>query len=229
MTTHEEIYANQAVAYDLMISRQPDLTEVISEIKGFHDLDVLDLGAGSGRLAMILAQKARSLVCTDRSSSMLDLLERKFIQQGTARHWQTVVADHRQLPIPDESVDLAVSGWSISYLTNSGNPEWRSNLERIMSELYRVVRVHGTIVIFETLGTGTITPDPPEILKLYYSSLEKDYGFQHTWIRTDYTFRDVEETKENMAFFFGESIAHQITVNQWSTVPECAGVWWKHL
>lgn len=229
MVSHEQIYLNQAGDYDFMVSKQPDLSSVIKEIRPFHGLDILDLGAGSGRLSAMLAKEARSLICTDNSPSMLALLERKLEEQGAARHWQTIVADHRQLPIPDKSVDLAISGWSIGYLANSANPGWRENLERIISELYRVVRKNGTIVILETLGTGTETPNPPEILKNYYSSLETDYGFHHKWIRTDYTFHNVEEAQASTAFFFGEAIAQKIRENQWSTVPECGGIWWKHL
>lgn len=229
MATHEQIYRNQADTYEFMISRQPDLAEIIKEIKSLQDLDILDLGAGSGRLSKVLAKEAKSLLCTDISSAMLDLLEHKLMQLGITRNWTTEVADHRNLPIADKSIDLAVSGWSICYLTGTENNQWEENLEQIISELRRVLRPDGTIIIFETMGTGTETPNPPGFLTDYYRALEEDYGFQHKWIRMDYHFRDVEEARQSTEFFFGEELTKEIIDNHWSTVPECAGIWWKHL
>jgi ubiquinone/menaquinone biosynthesis C-methylase UbiE len=229
MATHEEIYRNQTDTYEFMISRQPNLAENIKEIRPFQNLDILDLGAGSGRLSRVLAEEAKSLICTDISLAMLELLEHNLMQQGIARNWTTIVSDHRELQIADRSIDLAVSGWSICYLTGSENNHWEDNLKQIISELYRVLRPAGTIIIFETMGTGTETPKPPELLTDYYRALEEDYGFHHKWIRMDYHFRDVEEARQSTEFFFGEELTKKILDNHWSIVPECAGIWWKQL
>ncbi|MBD3919669.1 class I SAM-dependent methyltransferase [Paenibacillus sp. PR3] len=229
MTSHEEIYQDSSMSYEEMVSRQPDLTTVIKEIKPFQGLNVLDLGAGSGRLSSIIAPEAKSLVSTDISSAMLDLLDKKLTSSNSTPNWTTVVADHRSLPIADHSIDLVVSGWSICYLTNTDNSDWEQNLALVLDELTRVSKPNGTIIILETMGTGTETPNPPEFLKSYYEQLENKYGFEHRWIRTDYTFGDVAEAKEKTEFFFGAELAHRIEENAWSTVPECAGIWWKHL
>lgn len=225
----DEIYDKQAQAYEAMVSRQPDLSELIHRVKPYEGLDVLDLGAGSGRLSMLLAADARSLICTDISQPMLDILDDKCSEALDARNWITMVADHRNLPVASSSVDLIVSGWSISYLADSSHEEWRENLELVMSELHRVLRAGGTILILETMGTGTETPNPPDFLTGYYAQLEQQYGFSHQWIRTDYVFDTVEEALLNTGFFFGEELTDKIIANQWSTVPECAGVWWKHV
>ncbi|OOC61962.1 hypothetical protein [Paenibacillus ihbetae] len=55
------------------------------------------------------------------------------------------------------------------------------------------------------------------------------HGFRHKWIRMDYTFSQVEEARRCTEFFFGEELGQKILDNRWSTVPECAGIWWKHL
>ncbi|NMO97143.1 class I SAM-dependent methyltransferase [Paenibacillus lemnae] len=229
MTSHEEIYNDQPMSYEDMISRQPDLTGIIKELKPFNGIDVLDLGAGSGRLSEFIAPEAKSLACTDISGSMLELLDEKLKGKGTAQNWTTLVADHRELPIADSSIDLVISGWSISYLANSSNKDGSKNLEEIMNEINRVLRPNGSIIILETLGTGTETPNPPAFLKEYYALLEHEYGFSHRWIRMDYTFADISEAKANTEFFFGNELVDKIEENQWSTVPECAGIWWKHL
>lgn len=212
-----------------MVSRQPDLTEVIKEIRPYQGLDVLDLGAGSGRLTSIIAPEAKSVVCTDISNAMLELLDQKLSRGNLSPNWTTVVADHRSLPIADASIDLAVSGWSICYLTNTDNADWEQNLASVLDELTRVVKPNGTIIIFETMGTGAETPDPPEFLKPYYEQLENKYGFEHRWIRTDYTFANAAEARERTEFFFGPELAQWIEEKRWSIVPECAGIWWRHL
>ncbi|GIO96102.1 hypothetical protein J14TS5_11880 [Paenibacillus lautus] len=225
----EEIYGKQAEAYESMVSRQPDLSEIIHGIRPYVGLDVLDLGAGSGRLSMLLARDARSLICTDISEPMLNILDDKLSEANDSRNWTTVVADHRSLPIDSSSVDLIVSGWSISYLADSSHEQWSDHLGLVMDELQRVLRPGGTILILETMGTGTETPNPPDFLTGYYAQLEHRYGFSYQWIRTDYVFDTVEAALQNTGFFFGEELTDKIQANQWSTVPECAGIWWKHV
>lgn len=216
-------------AYEAMISRQPDLSRIIKEIRNYQDMDVLDLGAGSGRISSFIAPEAKSLICTDVSQPMLEILDKKLMNRNLARNWVTVEADHRKLPISDSSVDLVISGWSICYLASTNNLEWENNLKLIFSELHRVLKPNGTIVILETMGTGTETPDPPDFLTSYYSLLQDRYGFEHKWVRTDYQFETIAEAIKNTEFFFGEEIIAKIELNQWVTVPECAGIWWKHL
>lgn len=229
MASHEEIYSSEANAYDAMIGKQPNLLEIVNEIRPFRDLDVLDLGAGSGRLSTFIAPQAGSLICTDLSRSMLDVLDLKLNRLNQLKNWTTIEADHRNLPIADSSIDLVVSGWSICYLASTNNSDWENNLKFIFSELDRILKPNGTIIIFETMGTGTETPNPPDFLTSYYSLLENKYGFKHKWIRTDYHFESMAEAIRNTEFFFGEDVVTKIKENKWTTVPECAGVWWKHL
>jgi ubiquinone/menaquinone biosynthesis C-methylase UbiE len=227
MPTHDQIYNNQADMYEKMISKQPSLSEVINEMRPYRNLDVVDLGAGSGRFSTYLASEANSLICTDSSRAMLDILEQK-LSDVKLGNWTTVVADHRNLPIRNSSIDLVVSGWSICYLTSSDTPDWQNNLKAIMSEIDRILRKDGTIIIFETLGTGYEQPNPPDFLTQYYRLLEEEYGFSHKAMRTDYTFDSRSEAEELTGFFFGEEFAAKVASNHWTVVPECAGIWWKH-
>lgn len=227
MASHDQIYRTEADAYEAMIGRQPDLTKYISEIRPFNGLDILDMGAGSGRFTGTLAKHAKSVLCTDISESMLYHLNRKLEEQGLRRNWETLVADHRNLPIEDQSVDIVISGWSVCYLAHAGNEKWKENLAQVISEIKRVLRPGGTIIIFETMGTGTETPDPPDFLMPYFHALTEQYGFSHRWIRADYEFPSFEEARAGMEFFFGAELAEKIVRNRWSTVPECAGIWWK--
>lgn len=229
MASHDEIYRSQADAYEDMIARQPDLSGTVRAIRDYRGLDVLDMGAGSGRLARFLAPETGSLVCTDLSRQMLDVLDRRLGTLAAPGSWTSVEADHRKLPLADASVDLAVSGWSVCYLANADEPDWESNLAQVMAELARVLRPGGTMILFETMGTATETPNPPPFLTPYYGLLERQYGFAHKRIRMDYRFESAADAIKRTEFFFGPEVAAVIERHGWATVPECAGVWWKHL
>ncbi|MDF2716447.1 MAG: SAM-dependent methyltransferase [Paenibacillus sp.] len=228
MPDHAKIYSEEAAKYELLISKQPVLDAVIGQVKGFDGLDIVDLGAGTGRLAAAMAPRAKSVVALDASRAMLDIAAGKLARKGLT-NWSVGVADHRKLPLDSGSADLVVSGWSISYLANSGVPDWESNLREIIAEMKRVLRPGGTIVIMETMGTGAEVPDPPAFLRAYYAALTEVYGFSHQWIRTDYEFEHIGQAAELAAFFFGDELAERVLANCWVRLPECAGIWWLHL
>jgi 2-polyprenyl-3-methyl-5-hydroxy-6-metoxy-1,4-benzoquinol methylase len=58
MPDHDRIYTQQAADYHDLIAKQPDLTAIIKDIRPIRGLDIVDLGAGTGRLTTILAPEA---------------------------------------------------------------------------------------------------------------------------------------------------------------------------
>ncbi|WP_331281329.1 class I SAM-dependent methyltransferase [Paenibacillus sp. UNC451MF] len=228
MPDHDAIYQQEADKYHLMISKQKPLLSTIEELVGLEGLDILDLGAGSGRFTVELASKAKSIVALDHSEAMLKIAANRLQEEGYT-HWRTVVADHRSLPLEDHSVDFIIAGWTVCYLTNADVPDALDNLRLIIAEMKRVLRPNGMILIFETMGTGEEQPNPPEFLKTYYAALVQDYGFHHKWIRTDYTFDNIQQAEQITRFFFGESTAKRVVERNWTHLPECAGMWWLTL
>ena len=222
-----KIYQTDGDRYEALIARedhQGNIEKALDEIIKVDGLDVLDLGAGTGRLAVLLAPRARSMRAFDVSEEMLRVCRTRFEASGLS-NWKVDVADHRQLPVDDGSADLVVSGWSVSYLA-VWNPEtWRAELEKWLGEMKRVLRRGSYIVLFESLGTGNETPIQLEHLKEYYPWLD-EAGFQNKWIRTDYKFVSVEEAEELSRFFFGDELGDKVKVNKWVVLPECTGVWW---
>lgn len=227
MSRDVEIYQGNTEMYDCLIRKQPDLTEVIKAIRPYNHLDVVDMGAGTGRLSMFLAAEARTLRCLDSSAAMLSVLERK-LGQSSYTNWQTAVSDHTQVPMEDASSDLVVAGWSLCYLASSSEENWESNLEQMLSEIRRILRPNGTVIILETLGTGFSEPVRYDFLAPYFQLLESEYGFEHTSIRTDYIFNNVDEAAELTSYFFGDELAQQVRAKNWHVVPEFAGIWYKH-
>ena len=90
----------------------------------------------------------------------------------------------------------------------------------------RVLTGDGTILLFESLGTGNEAPMKLDHLKDYYPWLD-EAGFQSKWIRTDYKFESLAEAEELSRFFFGEELGDTVLKNNWVVLPECTGVWWK--
>jgi ubiquinone/menaquinone biosynthesis C-methylase UbiE len=221
-----KIYQSEGDRYEALVSRedyQGNIARAIDEIINVDGLDVLDLGAGTGRLTLLLAPRVKSIRAFDVSAEMLRVCREKLIASGLS-NWQVDVADHRQLPIPDHTADLVVSGWSVAYLAVWHPDTWRDELEKWMNEMKRVLKPNGIIILFESLGTGNRTPAPLEHLKTYYPWLE-EAGFQNKWIRTDYQFESVDEAADLAGFFFGAEMAHRVRESRSVILPECTGVW----
>ena len=223
-----KIYQSEGDRYQALVSRedyQGNIARAIAEIVSVEGLDVLDLGAGTGRLTLLLAARVNSIRAFDVSAEMLRVCRQRLVASGLS-NWQVDVADHRRLPVPEHSVDLIVSGWSVAYLV-VWNPEtWRTELETWLDEMKRVLKPSGKIILFESLGTGNETPIQLEHLQNYYPWLD-EAGFQNKWIRTDYQFESVEEAADLAGFFFGAERADRIREEGLVILPECTGVWWR--
>lgn len=227
---HKITYREKAGQYDLLVSRedyQQNLIKGINRIRKVDDLNVIDLGAGTGRVGLLFAHRTASSIALDLSPQMVKIAQEKFIQGGH-RNWSTSAADHRKLPLVSGCADLVISGWSICYLVDWYQKTWKKELELAFREICRVLRPGGTIIIIETQGTGFESPHPPEHLHHYFDYLN-NAGFEHFWIRTDYKFNDLAEAVTTARFFFGEELAKEVKEKNWVILPECTGFWYKNL
>lgn len=228
MPDHVEVYESKAEQYERLISREDYLNkipQILHDICSFKGTDIIDLGAGTGRLTCLFAPEAHSIKALDLSEHMLHVAAEKLINAGLC-HWETLVADHRALPVGKSSADIVMAGWSICYVASYNVENWKNNLRMVISEMKRVARPGGNLIILETLGTGHETPQPPKFLQDYFIMLEKEFGFSHNYIRTDYKFASIEEAYELTRFFFGDELANRVERQRLTIVPECTGVWW---
>ena len=231
MSDHQrKIYQSEGDRYEALISRedhQGNIARAIDELIHVDGLDILDLGAGTGRLALLLAPRAKSIHAFDASAEMLRVCRERLVKSGLS-NWQVDVADHRQLPLPDHSADLVVSGWSVSYLAVWSQENGQVELDKWLNEVKRVLRKDGTIILFESLGTGNEEPVRLEHVESTYQWLDA-HGFEKKWIRTDYQFASVEEAADLAGFFFGAEMADRIRLERLVILPECTGVWWRRV
>lgn len=230
MPTESETYASHAREYEALVSRedyQGNILKAILEIAPVNGRDVIDLGAGTGRLACLLAPYARTVLAFDLSAHMLSIARDK-LRAATSARWLIAAADHRFVPLAGASADLVVSGWSASYVAVWQPERWRSELEAWLAEVRRLLRPGGRVILFESLGTGNEQPQRLAHLSDFYAWLDAT-GFSFKWIRTDYRFGTSAEAAEVAGFFFGEDMRQRIDKERLSILPECTGVWWLEL
>ena len=229
MPDHPTIYRTQAENYEALVSREDNhgnILPAIEKILPLSDRDVVELGAGTGRITCQLAPKVRSIRAFDISQHMLDTAITK-LKLSELSNWQLQVADHRALPLADQCADLVISGWSVCYIVVDHPQNWKEELEKVLTEISRVLRPGGKMILIETLGTGFVEPTPPDHLVKYYAWLIEK-GFHHTWIRTDYHFENIESAKKLSEFFFGMEMNQKIIMDANDVIlPECTGIWWK--
>jgi len=230
MPDNKTVYAYHGNEYEALIARedyQGNVPRAIDEIINVNGLDVLDLGAGTGRLTLLLAPRVKSIHAFDVSAEMLRVCRERLLAGGYS-NWKVDVADHRQLPVPDRSADLIVSGWSVSYLAVWHPDEADQELNKWLVEMQRILRTDGMLILFESLGTGNEEPVRLEHVESTYQWLDAN-GFQNKWIRTDYQFESLDEAEYLSRFFFGDELGDKVKQNNWVILPECTGVWWRRV
>ncbi|WP_314590169.1 class I SAM-dependent methyltransferase [Paenibacillus terrigena] len=230
-----EVYALPvAERYDALITKE-DRAKNIDYFLGNvcagagKDLDVLDLGAGTGRLSCIIAPHVRSITALDASEGMLKRAEAKLAGTGL-QHIRVQVADLRErLPLEDQSVDLVMAGWSICYLASESNPQQELHLKQLMQEIRRVLRPQGKVMILETLGTGHAQPEAPDFLANYMRVLEKEYRLTKTILDTSFAFDSVQQAALLCRDFFGYSVGDLIDRDNSPIVQSWTGIWFGEL
>lgn len=226
MVDHQRIYLEEAEQYQRLVARedyQGNLIPAIRKITPLDGVDLVDLGSGTGRLISLCEPTARRLFAFDLSDHMLQVAA-SLLQEQIGDRWLAAAADHRAIPLPRNSADLILSGWSFSYLATWNEDQWESALQAGLREVKRVLKEKGSAIFIETLGTGVEEPYQLDKLKPYFNFLEQR-GFEQTWVRTDYQFRNQEEAAELVSFFFGEEMLVHLSQGPQPILPECTGIW----
>jgi ubiquinone/menaquinone biosynthesis C-methylase UbiE len=230
MTDYRTIYTSQAEKYERMISRedhQGNIKPALARIRPLDGLEVIELGAGTGRITRLLAPEVSRITALDGSTHMLSVAQRELTNSGLG-NWRLAAADNRFLPVKSNAADLAIAGWSLGHSVGWYPTSWRQEIGRVLVEMKRALRPGGAIILLETLGTNQATPRPPTAgLAAFFTWLEREQGFRKTWIRTDYRFASVQEADELTRFFFGDEMADAILARGSVIVPECTGIWWR--
>ena len=229
MDHFEYIYANCAREYHEMIDPEDvdnNLLKALSEIVDLKNKRLLDLGSGTGRIPLLLNKVTKKTIALDLNFPML--LENKKQQEAVGGNWPLINCDMRCLPFSENWADVITAGWAIGHLRAWYEDSWQNQIGKILREMQRLAVKGGTLIIMETLSTGSLVAQPPTPgLAELYAWFENEWGFTRKQISTDYQYSSVEEAVKKTEFFFGSEMAEQIRKNQWSRLPEWTGIWYK--
>ena len=230
MPDHKKAYQHEADLYHLLVMRedyQHNLERAVNGLLSGREWNALELGAGTGRLTAMIAPHAGRVTALDLAPAMLIQARDFLFAQPIEPSPLLAAADHRALPVATQKVTLVASGWSMCYLATWNPENWKTELERGLEEISRVLQPGGMILLVETQGTGREQPDPPDHMLLYLGYLHQA-GFNFRWVRTDYRFESQQEAETLTRFFFGEEMVNQIKPGSEVILPECTGIFWKH-
>ena len=146
MPDSREIYQLHPHLYDELVRHEDgagNLLPAIQAITPLADLDVVELGAGTGRVTILLSPHVRSIRAFDASPPMLDVA-RRHLTQLRAHNWQLAVADNSHLPVETGSAQLAIAGWTFGHQTVWHETAWRIPIECALNEMLRVLAPTGT-------------------------------------------------------------------------------------
>lgn len=220
------IYRERAEDYDALVSAEDADGNLVSELAlrvPLADNILLDVGAGTGRVARLFFGRVAWVHLVERQAPMLAVAQRKLGELG-AKNVTLHLADARKLPFGDASADVAIAGWVFGHFRAWMPAGWRAEVGAALAEMSRVLRPGGQRVLIETLGTGHESPREDAALDEYFAFLEHEHGFVRSSVRTDYQFADVETAARVVGSFFGAPLAERIRAERWARVPECTAV-----
>ena len=224
MNHFQQIYANEATTYDRLVAAEDahgELAEQLGRVAGAATT-IVDIGTGTGRLAIPLCGDEKQVHGVDVAQAMLDVAAAKL--EGCSGQWALSVGDARELPIDDGWADAAIAGWVYGHFTEFWPATWKADLDQAVSEMDRVVKPNGIEVVIDTLGTAAREPAAPTPQLAEYHARLEEIGFARTVLRTDYRFTSVEESIELLDWFFGLGAWAEQHRN--TLVPEFTG-WWE--
>jgi ubiquinone/menaquinone biosynthesis C-methylase UbiE len=230
MNHYIKIYNSKAREYHRMIEAEDAdnlLLATLLDIVSFEKKTIFDLGSGTGRLPLLLRDMGSQIIALDLHTEMLrEQVRQRNIVKG---RWSLLQGDMQRLPFDDQCTDVVLAGWALGHFTGWYPDDWRTRVKLVIGEMQRMTKPGGSIIILETLGTGSLKAAPPhEGLAAYYSILEKQLGFERREVATDYQFESPDAAIQNSEFFFGPELSQKIRDHHWDRIPEWTGIWSKH-
>ena len=114
---------------------------------------VADLGCGTGYFSVPISSKVKKVYAIDVQKEMLDYLEKK-VQKDHIKNIETLLSTDNVIPLENESVNVLLSVNTMHEFQNR---------DRIIKEIYRVIKQTGRIVIVDFKKENTKFGPPVNI------------------------------------------------------------------
>jgi len=115
---------------------------VVKILKKKNPKNILDIATGTGDLAINLVKTgAEQIIGLDISKGMLEVGKKKVADKDLNTTIKMIVGDSENLPFEDDSFDAVTVAFGVRNF---------ENLEKGLSEIYRVLKPSGTFVVLET-------------------------------------------------------------------------------
>lgn len=137
---------NRVISFGIDIKWRKRVVNILTEKKPEN---ILDIATGTGDLAINLTKTgAKKITGLDISEGMLSVGKKKVAEKKLEDIIDLVIGDSENLPFKDNSFDAITVAFGVRNF---------ENLEKGLSEIYRVLKPTGTFVVLET-SVPTKTP-----------------------------------------------------------------------
>jgi SAM-dependent methyltransferase len=226
MPDYQLIYETEAERYQRLVEAEDHLGALPRALRQLVTLvgaQVVEVGMGTGRVTRLLLDAGATVTGYERSPAMM-AVARRLLGDRFEGH----VLDVREAVLLPASADVALAGWVLGHFCEWYAEERLSEINAVLDKMWGALKTGGTLIILETLGTGSERPSPPNAeLAAYYRFLESSWGLERQELQTDYRFDSVESALASIGFFFGTDLATRVRERNWSIVPEWTGLWWR--
>lgn len=139
-------YLNRVISFGVDVKWRKKVVKLVSVTR---PKTVLDIATGTGDLAIELVKtNANKIIGIDLSNGMLNIGRRKINKKGLGNIIEMVQADSENLPFENDAFDAITVAFGIRNF---------ENLEKGLSEIFRVLKPNGVFAILET-SVPTKTP-----------------------------------------------------------------------
>ena len=137
---------NRVISFGIDIKWRNKVVQIVGKT---HPNSILDIATGTGDLAINLTKtNASKIIGLDISKGMLEVGRKKIEKLQLSDTIEMVFGDSEKIPFSDNSFDAITVAFGVRNF---------ENLEKGLSEIYRVLKPNGTFVVLET-SVPTKTP-----------------------------------------------------------------------
>lgn len=130
---------NRVISFGIDVKWRKKVVDIVAKSQ---PQNILDIATGTGDLAINLTQtSATEIIGLDISEGMLEVGRKKIIDKQLHSKIKMMVGDSENLPFQNDTFDAITVAFGVRNF---------EDLEKGLSEIYRVLKPNGTFVILET-------------------------------------------------------------------------------